>query len=178
MTLPAAEPPPPPSRRAAEPPAADSPFVCPHPWQATIYLYTGILHLVEYFNEKDLAPALLSLVLGLGTAWLALFLSGAREWSILGKTSRTLIADYGTTFAVVLFCAVPYWGDNYDLTPAKVGNETAATIATLKVPDEFDTATGRPWLVDPSECEGWAIAFAFVPGAVLTVLFFFDHNVR
>ena len=139
--------------------------------------YTGIRHLVEYFNDKDIAPALLSLVLGLGTAWLALTLSAARDWSILNKTTRVLIADYGTTFAVILFCAVPYWGDNYDLTPASVGNETAATIATLNVPDEFDTATGRGWLVDPSACEGWAIAFAIVPGAVLTVLFFFDHNV-
>jgi len=144
---------------------------------AIIYLYTGIYHLVEYFDTKDLAPALLSLVLGLGTAWLALLLSGARDWSILNRTSRTLIADYGTTFSVLFFCAVPYWGNNYDLTPDKVGNETAATIATLNVPSEFDTATGRDWLVDPSACEGWAIAFAIIPGFVLTVLFFFDHNV-
>ena len=63
---------------------------------------------------------------------------------VFSRTTRTLIADYGTTFAVAFFCAVPYMGDNYDLTPEKHGNETAATIAALKVPDTFETSSGQP----------------------------------
>ena len=39
------------------------------------------------------------------------------------------------------------------------------------------TASGRPWLLSPAECPGWAIALAIGPAALLTVLFFFDHNV-
>lgn len=144
---------------------------------AIIYLYTGIRHLVEYFIDKELAPALLSLMLGLGTAWLALTLSSARSWTVFSRTTRTLIADYGTTFAVAFFCAVPYMGDNYDLTPEKHGNETAATIAALKVPDTFETSSGRSWWADPGDCPTEWIFFAIIPGFILTVLFFFDHNV-
>jgi hypothetical protein len=43
---------------------------------AVIYLYNGAANLIGYFSEKELEPALLSLVLGLGTAWLALLLTG------------------------------------------------------------------------------------------------------
>ena len=45
---------------------------------AVIYLYTGGRNLISYFVTKELEPALLSLVLGLGTAWLALLLTGTR----------------------------------------------------------------------------------------------------
>lgn len=43
---------------------------------AVIYLYNGAANLIGYFSSKELEPALLSLVLGLGTAWLALLLTG------------------------------------------------------------------------------------------------------
>ena len=43
---------------------------------AVIYLYNGTRNLIGYFDTKELQPALLSLLLGLGTAWLALLLTG------------------------------------------------------------------------------------------------------
>jgi len=145
---------------------------------AIIYLYTGIRNLTEYFVEKELAPALLSLILGLGTAWLALFLSEARAWSVLTREIRTKIADYGTTFAVVFFCGVPYWGGNYNLTPSAFGgDETNQTIATLKVGDDFAPTNGRAWFVNPFDCPAWGAFAAILPGLILTILFFFDHNV-
>ena len=60
--------------------------------------------------------------------------TGARSWSIFKGWIRTLIADYGATAAVVFFCAVPYMGDNYRLTPKyeDQGNSNM-TIATLEV---------------------------------------------
>jgi len=145
---------------------------------AIIYLYTGVRNLTKYFVEKDLSPALLSLVLGLGTAWLSLFLSDARSWSILSREVRVKIADYGTTVAILFFCAVPYWGGNYSLTPHSVGGETNATIAMLKVPQDFATTSGREWFVNPfANIPAWGAFAAFPPGLILTVLFFFDHNV-
>jgi len=145
---------------------------------ATIYLVTGIENLISYFNNKELEPALLSLVLGLGTAWLALLLTSARSWSIFKGWTRVLIADYGATVAVVFFCFVPYMGNNKYLTPNHLGEETNATIATLEVPDKFGpTLEGRSWFIDPSDCPVWAIFVAIIPAFILTVLFFFDHNV-
>jgi len=147
---------------------------------ATIYLYNGIRNLALYFVDKDLTPALLSLILGLGCAWLALLLAGARSWSLGRKWIRVLIADYGATISIVLFCLVPYMGEAYTLTPDAAGGESAATIATLDVPSGFETTSGREsWFVNPMGhgMPGWGIALALVPAAILTVLFFFDHNV-
>lgn len=144
---------------------------------ATIYIVTGVTNLITYFYDLELAAALLSLVLGLGTTWLALFLSGARSWSIFTTQVRVYLADYGTTVAVIFFCLVPYMGGNYDLTPEGAGNSTAATIETLAVPSSFGTSSGRGWLVNPLDCDTWAIFAAIIPGFILTVLFFFDHNV-
>jgi len=144
---------------------------------AVIYIYTGTYNLISYFVDKSGHAALLSLVIGLGTAWLALMLTGARSWSVLSRLARTLIADYGATAAIVFFCFVPYMGGNYDLTPDSVGAETDDTIATLDVPSTFEPSTSRSWIINPADCPVWAIFFAIIPALILTVLFFFDHNV-
>lgn len=47
----------------------------------------------------------------------------------------------------------------------------------LAVPESFSTTTGRSWFVDLTDLPGYAIAVAFLLGMVLTILFFFDHNV-
>lgn len=144
---------------------------------ATIYIFTGAENLVKYFNDKETDVALLSLLLGLGTAWLALTLSGARGWSLFHRLIRVSIADYAPTFSILLFCAIPYVLAN-SMTPAGGGGNSKTTIATLVVPSTFSpTVTGRAWVVDPGDCPVWAVFFAIVPAFLLTVLFFFDHNV-
>jgi len=120
---------------------------------------------------------MLSLLLGLGTAWLGLVLSGARGWSILTRSIRVTIADYAATVAVIVFCIAPYLYSMH-LTPLGAGGASKETIATLEVPSSFGpTAQGRSWLINPMDCPPWAIGFAIVPAFFLTVLFFFDHNV-
>ena len=146
---------------------------------AVIYIYTGFYNLIDYFNGKTITVALLSLLLGLGTAWLALLLSGARAWSFFTRVVRVSIADYAATFSILLFCAIPYIA-TYSYTPDGAGINTTKRdmLETLDVPSTFaPTATGRSWFVDPSDCPVWAIFFAIAPGFLLTILFFFDHNV-
>ena len=54
----------------------------------------------------------------------------------------------------------------------------ARTPPPLQVPDSFGTTSGRgSWLINPLDCPVWAIFVAIVPALILTVLFFFDHNV-
>mmetsp|Transcript_19931 Transcript_19931/g.25796 ORF Transcript_19931/g.25796 Transcript_19931/m.25796 type:complete len:561 (+) Transcript_19931:116-1798(+) len=132
---------------------------------AVIYLYTGIKDLVGYFSS-DLTSSLLQLVLGLGTAWLAITLTSALSWSLFRRWIRVLIADYGATIAILFFTGVPYMGLNSDVD-----------IEKLDVPETFGTTSGRSWIVDLGDIEGWAIVLAIIPGFILTVLFFFDHNV-
>mmetsp|Transcript_62240 Transcript_62240/g.103420 ORF Transcript_62240/g.103420 Transcript_62240/m.103420 type:complete len:563 (+) Transcript_62240:32-1720(+) len=146
---------------------------------AVIYIFSGIRNLIGYFNEKEAEPALLSLIVGLGTAWLALLLTGARSWTIFTRSVRTLIADYGATVAIICFCFVPYMGRNYKVTPDYFDGEIDdRTIATLEVSSKFGpSASGRSWFVDPSDIPVWAVFFALIPALILTTLFFFDHNV-
>merc|ERR1740117_1825105 len=48
----------------------------------------------------------------------------------------------------------------------------------ISVSDSFvPTQPGRPWLVDLGACSGPCRGLAVVPALVLTILFFFDHNV-
>ena len=147
---------------------------------ATIYIVTGCTNLAGYFAEKSSAPALLSLVLGLGTTWLALTLSNARAWSAFSSRVRSTIADYAAFVACSIFCLLPYLGNLVYLTPSGcthgcAGNET---IATLQVPVTFGpTAAGRSWLVSVGDCPAVGVAAALPLAIFLTVLFFFDHNV-
>ena len=152
---------------------------------ALIYIYTGIRNLVGYFNDVEREAALLSLLLGLGTAWLALVLSGSRKWSFFNPSVRAAIADYAATVAVLAFCMLPdiviLAGGNVDQSSFfRLGTNTThgLGLVVLDVPSTFGpTATGRSWLVDLFVCPVAYILFASIPGFFLTVLFFFDHNV-
>lgn len=142
---------------------------------ATIYIVTGAQHLIGYFDEKTSAPAYLSLLLGLGTAWLAITLAGARGWSIFSRTARATIADYAATVAALLFCVLPYLCA-YDMTPHGAdGRPSNHTVATLEVPSTFaPTLMGRSWLVNPADCPTAFVFAAIGPAFFLTVLFFFE----
>mmetsp|Transcript_16326 Transcript_16326/g.33115 ORF Transcript_16326/g.33115 Transcript_16326/m.33115 type:complete len:576 (-) Transcript_16326:245-1972(-) len=133
---------------------------------AIIYLFTGSRSLGEYFYH-DMEAALLSMLLGAGTCLTALFLAGAREWKILNKPIRDTIADYAATVSILFFSAVPYM-------TSKVRR---VNIEKLQVPDTFETTSGRSWLVDLGDIHPGAAVGAIIPGFILTVLFFFDHNV-
>ncbi|GAB5362019.1 hypothetical protein AAMO2058_000762200 [Amorphochlora amoebiformis] len=133
---------------------------------AVIYLYTGSRALgEEFFGEMDVA--LLSLLLGLGTSLLSLWLDAARNWVILNKTFRDLISDYAATISILFFSVVPYMSSKVQ----------RVNIETLSVPDTFETTSGRSWLVNLGDIHPGAAIGAIIPGFILTVLFFFDHNV-
>ena len=90
---------------------------------------------------------------------------------------RVVLADYGATIAILFFCFVPYMGGLNIYTPSYVGNTTMNTIDTLAVPSTFGTTSGRGWFVNPLDCPVGSIFIAIGPAIVLTILFFFDHNV-
>lgn len=146
---------------------------------AVIYLFTGAKNLIGYFMDKSSGAALLSVLLGLGTAWSALSLSAARGWSTFSRGVRVTIADYAAFTAVSVFCLLPYVGNLADLTPSGCdGCHANETITTLEVPASFGpTAAGRSWIVNPGALSASGVMTAIPLAFFLTVLFFFDHNV-
>ena len=134
---------------------------------ALIYLYTGISGVVSYFGEDDFSDALMQLLLAFGTVYLASILSGARDWKVTTAPVRELVADYGPTFALVLWAGISY-----------IGRAGETNVPRLDVPRKFEpTEEGRSWFVDLGDIEVWAAIVAIVPGMIITVLFVFDHNV-
>jgi hypothetical protein len=135
---------------------------------ATIYLYTGIVGIVGGFGEENnFEGGIFQLLIALGTVWLALKLAAARSWIIFNERIRDLISDYGPTFALILWSAVPFMSESAQ----------NCDIEKLDMPDSFGTTNGRTWLVDLTSIPTWAIFAAILPGFIITVLFFFDHNV-
>mmetsp|Transcript_12119 Transcript_12119/g.16919 ORF Transcript_12119/g.16919 Transcript_12119/m.16919 type:complete len:660 (+) Transcript_12119:311-2290(+) len=133
---------------------------------ALIYLYTGLDGIQMQF-DRELDAALLSLWLSLGTFFLANRLSRATDWVVFTPMIRELISDYGATISIIFFSFVPY------MSPEARNTD----VETLDVPTSFQTTSDRGWFVNLGDISAGGVFAAIIPGFILTVLFFFDHNV-
>ena len=108
------------------------------------------------------------LVLAIGTFSVAAALHHARASPLLTERIRAGLSMYGALIAITLLTGVSYLPD-----------VVATHLKRLTVPPapSFAPSSGRPWPNDLMACSGPAIAAALGPAAMLTLLFFFDHNV-
>jgi len=93
-------------------------------------------------------------------------LSQTKNTRLFIKIVREYISDYGVVVSVVIFTVIPYL--------PKLDN---AQIPRLQVPGHFSTTSGRAWFPNFNATPAWAVIFAIVPALILTILFYFDHNV-
>ena len=133
-----------------------------------IFIYEAVTALVRVFHGLDVNrhhdTALLTLLLALGTLYVATSLSAFRRSRYLLPQMREFLADFGPTIALAVMTLAALWlGEvNLDILP---------------VPDHFQTTTGRPWIVDPLAAPQW-IWFASVGPAMLAVmLIFINQNI-
>ena len=134
---------------------------------ASIYLYTGVSNLVNVFNTKTIDESLLSLILALATFYIAHFLASVRHSILFNRTMRDLIADYALPVSVTLLSTLRLAPPTRDVP-----------LSLLDVPSTFRPSDGRSsWLVNVMDIPTWGIFAAIIPAIVLTILFFFDHNV-
>ena len=133
---------------------------------ALVYIARAIQEFVSQFDAQPLAAALLALLLGLGTWLVAAALSGAGGWVVLTKGLRGLIADYAAAVAIVLFTALQF-----------LPKFAQAGVEHLSMPLTFRPTADRAWLVPFWEVPVGGVFAALLPAFILTVLFYFDHNV-
>lgn len=134
---------------------------------ASIYIYSGIAAIVSAFNggsSNDIG--IFSLLISMGMLWTSIQLSDAKKWVITTSAIRDVIADYGASVSLIFWTVVIYFPGAKD-----VG------VEILDVPRQFGTTSGRDWFVDLGDLPAWAIFAAILPGFIIAVLFFFDHNV-
>jgi len=153
-----------------------------------VYVAEGAAALAALAAEGGGAAAggsgALSLGLGVSCALLAALLTRARAWRWplppplpawpwprAGAAARGLLADYGLALSVVAAAAA-------QLAPQFAA--ARAALPLLPVPPRFaPSEPARPWL-DAGAITGfppWAAAACAGPGAVLTALLFFDHQI-
>jgi mannitol/fructose-specific phosphotransferase system IIA component (Ntr-type) len=137
---------------------------------SVIFIYEAIKslgHVFEGLDEQgEHATALLSLLLALGTFYIAMALSRFRRSAYLLPQMREFLSDFGPAIAIGAMTLLAVWLHEVDLS-------------VLPAPDSFGTTTGRQWLVDPWDpaLPNWVKFAAIGPAVLVAVLVFLDQNI-
>ena len=134
-----------------------------------IYFHKAIQELQRAHEDLSFAAFLYAIIGACGTMLLAIFLSTAESWKpLFHRYIRMFLAEYAAAITIILFIGLPY-----------VGELASLDRSTLAVSSSF-----RP---TSSERSGFLVSFwelpvkwvfaAIIPGLIITVLFFFDHEV-
>lgn len=139
-----------------------------------IFIYEAVTRLIEIFQGLEVKrhhdTALLSVLLALGTFYIAMNLTGFRRSRYLLPQMREFLADFGPAIALGSMTLVAVWMHEVFLD-------------VLPAPEHFqptlETAAGvpRPWLVDLWAVPIWVRVAAFAPALLGTVLIFLDQNI-
>ncbi|MCA9261310.1 MAG: PTS sugar transporter subunit IIA [Planctomycetales bacterium] len=134
---------------------------------ALIFIYEAIRSLAEIFQNLDArnhATALLSLLLALGTFYIAMSLSRMRRSHYLRGWMREFLADFGPTIALAAMALVAV-------------QLHEVSLKSLDAPETVATTGGRPWRVDMWAAPVWARWAAAGPALFAAVLVFLDQNI-
>lgn len=131
-----------------------------------IYIVEAIEKLIGYFTGEEVSysSALLSLLLALGTFYIAMNLSRFRRSRYLRPRVREFLADFGPTIALVSMTLAAVWLREVDLEK-------------LPAPETFGTTSGRSWQVNPLAAPRWVWLAAAGPAVLATVLVYLDQNI-
>ena len=118
------------------------------------------------FADPDVPDdtALLTLLLALGTFFVAFGLSRFRRSPYLLPRVREFLSDFGPAIAIVSMTAVALALHRVDL-PA------------LPVPATFQPTIDRAWFVNPLDAPRWVWLASAVPALLLTILVWFNQNI-
>ncbi|KAM5441302.1 hypothetical protein MferCBS31731_003731 [Microsporum ferrugineum] len=133
---------------------------------AFIYIQKGIQVLTRQWDMAGETSAYLSIMVSL-LVLMSCFICGAiGESHFSNRHIRKFIEDYGTPLSIIFFTGFVH-----------IGQMRNVHVETLPVSKAFFPTTDRSWLVNFWDI-GVKDIFLAIPFAILlTVLFYFDHNV-
>jgi mannitol/fructose-specific phosphotransferase system IIA component (Ntr-type) len=138
---------------------------------SVIFIYEAIDKLLGIFQRAGEGEsigydvALLSLLLALGTYYVAASLSNFRKSHLMVPVAREFLADFGPTLAIVAMSVIAWLArDTVPLDP-------------LPAPAEFQTTVGRPWFVSFLDAPASLIWLSIIPALLAAVLVFLDQNI-
>lgn len=134
-----------------------------------IYFHKAIQELQRAHDKLSFAAFLYAIIGAVGTMLVAIFLSTAESWKpLFHRFVRMGLKEYAAAISILLFIGLPHVGEL-----AALDRSTLPVSTTLRPTDPSRTRFWVEFWVLPL---GWIFA-AIVPGAIITVLFFFDHEV-
>lgn len=133
-----------------------------------IFIYEAVRKIVVPFTTGEAIAydsAFLSLILALGTFYIAMTLAGIRRSNYLFPWMREFLADFGPSIALACMAALAWFFSD------------SVALKTLDVGSGFGTTSGRDWLVDLSAVPVWIRFAAIGPAILATVLVFLSQNI-
>jgi hypothetical protein len=131
---------------------------------SVIFIYEALSDINKAFDGATLTVAFFTVILSLGTFFLARSLKRATQTPYLNKLLRNFLSDFGPAIAILIMTVL-------------AANFPSVSLATPAVPETLGTTTGRPWLVDIWAVPTWVIFACIVPALMCTILLFLDQNI-
>ncbi len=132
-----------------------------------IFIYESLRWLFSIFDRVNVGPydtALFSLVLTLGTFFIASGLSRMRRSRLLRSNFREFLSDFGPTIAVLLMTVVAFLFRGIELDK-------------LNVADVFVGTKQRSWVIPFWSVPVWLPFAAIGPALLVTVLIYLEENI-
>ncbi|KAJ4298299.1 hypothetical protein N0V90_006199 [Kalmusia sp. IMI 367209] len=134
-----------------------------------IYFHKAVQELERAHANLSFAAFLYSVIGAVGTCSVAIFLSTAEKWKpLFHRYLRMGLSEYAAAISIIIFIGLPHTGEL-----AHLDKETLHVSKSFRptLPDRTHFFV-KFWELPVS----WIFA-ALIPGAIITALFFFDHEV-
>lgn len=136
---------------------------------SVIYFHKAIQELERAHSKLSFAAFLYAIIGAAGTMLLAIFLSTAESWKpLFHRYVRLGLREYAAAISIILFIGLPYVGELADLDRSTLHVNTSFTPTS----PERDSFIIEFWKL-PLQ---WVFV-AIIPAVIITMLFFFDHEV-
>ncbi|KAL9601586.1 MAG: hypothetical protein Q9219_002420 [cf. Caloplaca sp. 3 TL-2023] len=134
-----------------------------------IYFHKAVQELQRAHDDLSFAAFLYAVIGAIGTMLVAIFLSTAESWKpLFHRYIRMGLAEYAAAISIIIFIGMPRIGEL-----ASLDRSTLHVSTSFKPSDPERSAFFVQFWRLPVV---WIFA-AVIPGFIITVLFFFDHEV-
>lgn len=136
---------------------------------SVIYVHKAVQELQRARAVLSFAAFLYAIIGAIGTCLLAVFLSSALHWApLFHRYIRIGLTEYAAAISIILFIGIPYAGEL-----ATLDRYTLPVSTSFHPSDPARTSfVVHFWQLPVA----WVFA-ALIPGLIITILFYFDHEV-
>lgn len=136
---------------------------------SVIYFHKAALELKRTHSQVSLAAFLYAVIGAFGTCILAIFLSTANSWQpLFHRYVRLGLSEYAAAISIIIWIGIPRIGELASLDHERLEIQTSFRPTN----PNRETFFVEFWKL-PIE---W-IFLSIIPGVIITVLFYFDHEI-